>query len=91
MDLTRKCNFMERAFTLAEREFGCPLDHCACGTHDVENKEHECEIDEPPDLCPRCGSDEFKDFRGYVGETITICATCDSPVWEEPVTLAMIE
>ena len=31
----KKCKWMER-------EVGCPLDHCACGTHDVNNKEHEC-------------------------------------------------
>lgn len=37
-----KCNYMRRALTFAAREAGCPLDHCACGTHDAENEEHNC-------------------------------------------------
>mgnify|MGYP000996471985 CR=1 FL=1 len=28
-----KCNFMQRARSLAEREMGCPLDHCPNGHH----------------------------------------------------------
>lgn len=38
-----KCNYMQHANSLAEREVGCPLDHCACGTHDAQNELHECE------------------------------------------------
>lgn len=44
--LLGKCNFSRRAKSLAEREVGCPLDHCMCGTHDAENKAHECKIPE---------------------------------------------
>lgn len=42
-ELRAKCNFAERARMSAEREGGCPLDHCACGTHDPN---HVCERDE---------------------------------------------
>ena len=44
-----KCNFMRRATSFAAREMGCPLDHCACGTHDVENADHECHDGDPGD------------------------------------------
>lgn len=33
-----KCTFNQRSMTFAAREAGCPLDHCECGTHDVEHK-----------------------------------------------------
>ena len=45
----KKCNFGERPTTAYSLEFGCPLDHCACGTHDVENKQHKCKIDDEYD------------------------------------------
>ena len=38
-----KYNYKQRARILAEREVGCPLTHCACGTHDVDNLKHNCE------------------------------------------------
>jgi hypothetical protein len=37
-----KCNFSNRARSFAEMEVGCPLDHCECGTHDVDNEHHVC-------------------------------------------------
>lgn len=37
--MQKKCNFMSRARSFAALEVGCPLDHCACNTHDVD---HEC-------------------------------------------------
>lgn len=47
-DLREKCTFMKNAMTLAAREAGCPLDHCECGTHDIEHKcvftEHDEEV-----------------------------------------------
>lgn len=39
----KKCDFMRRAKSQAEREAGCPLDHCECGTH---NPDHDCGFDE---------------------------------------------
>lgn len=38
--LTKKCDVSR--WSWQQREVGCPLDHCVCGTHDVENKHHEC-------------------------------------------------
>jgi hypothetical protein len=38
----KKCNYMQTVKTWQEREVGCPLDHCLCGTHDVYNVKHEC-------------------------------------------------
>jgi len=29
----KKCDYMQRAMSWQEREVGCPLDHCCCGTH----------------------------------------------------------
>jgi hypothetical protein len=46
MSKQKKCNFNDRARSLAEREVGCPLDHCECGTHDADNELHLC----PPPL-----------------------------------------
>lgn len=47
----KPCDFDRRARSLAAREAGCPLDHCACGTHDARLEEHECvSQDEPDDL-----------------------------------------
>ena len=37
-----RCTYERRAQSLAEREAGCPLDHCRCGTHDVEEAAHRC-------------------------------------------------
>ena len=42
----KKCNYQRLATTWQELEVGCPLDHCACGTHDAHNEEHEC-VEEP--------------------------------------------
>jgi hypothetical protein len=45
----KRCQFGLRAHSYWESLEACPLDHCACGTHDAANAEHECE--EPsPDL-----------------------------------------
>lgn len=52
-----KCNYMNRAKIWQEREVGCPLDHCACGTHNIENKEHECE--EESDIDPEIAAAEL--------------------------------
>lgn len=42
----KKCDYMKRAKSFAEREVGCPLDHCPCGTHNVD---HDCpEVEEDP-------------------------------------------
>ena len=38
----RKCTFRPKNWI--EAEYGCPLDHCPCGTHDVDNLYHECEM-----------------------------------------------
>jgi len=35
----KKCRYMEQARTWQEREVGCPLDHCQCGTHDVDTND----------------------------------------------------
>ena len=40
---------MDGTITYQEREVGCPLDHCQCGTHDVDNLYHKCEV---PDYDP---------------------------------------
>ncbi len=49
--MNKKCNFNQRVRSFAEREAGCPLDHCECGTHDTANEQHECVIDEyEPDI-----------------------------------------
>lgn len=42
----KKCNYMNRVRSFAEREAGCPLDHCSCGTHDANNEEHGCPEDD---------------------------------------------
>jgi hypothetical protein len=41
-ELARKCTFTQITRSFAEREMGCPLDHCSCGTHDVDEKYHKC-------------------------------------------------
>lgn len=41
--LLAKCLFPYNAQQFA-REVGCPLDHCACGTHDANNEFHTCEV-----------------------------------------------
>jgi hypothetical protein len=38
----KPCNFSNRPMSFAAREVGCPLDHCMCGTHDVDNERHVC-------------------------------------------------
>jgi len=40
---SQKCKYMKQATTWQEREVGCPLDHCQCGTHDPH---HDCEPDQ---------------------------------------------
>jgi len=40
--LQDKCNYSKHNSSFAAREFGCPLDHCMCGTHDVDNHHHTC-------------------------------------------------
>ena len=44
-----KCNYHRIAKSWQAREVGCPLDHCACGTHDVDEQEHKCVMDEELD------------------------------------------
>jgi hypothetical protein len=39
-----RCEFNERARSLAEREVGCPLDHCPAGHH----------VNDPTVPCPEC-------------------------------------
>ena len=56
-----KCSYKPQSF--AAREVGCPLDHCECGTHDVEQKDHTCPSNEESDLCcerrcPGCSAPE---------------------------------
>ena len=46
----KKCRYMEQARNWQEREVGCPLDHCQCGTHDVDNLHHTCK--EEPEYDP---------------------------------------
>ena len=38
----KKCAASETAKTFAAREVGCQLEHCECGTHDVEEDHHVC-------------------------------------------------
>jgi hypothetical protein len=38
----KPCDFNARARGFAVREAGCPLDHCACGTHDTNEEQHKC-------------------------------------------------
>jgi hypothetical protein len=47
-----RCDYSRRARTPAAREVGCPLDHCSCGTHDAESRDHTCPTygDDPPGL-----------------------------------------
>lgn len=45
----KPCDFDRRARSPAAREAGCPLDHCACGTHDAELEQHECVSQDKPD------------------------------------------
>jgi hypothetical protein len=61
----RKCNFMQQARGF-QREVGCPLDHCSCGTHDTTQSHHKC----PPEphecsgdfgRCHACQEQERKD------------------------------
>jgi hypothetical protein len=59
--LLQKCTFKPR--DSFESEVGCPLDHCSCGTHDSENKFHDCDFDGAFKRCDDCG--DFHD------ETIT--------------------
>lgn len=40
--LQDKCNYTKHNRSFAARELGCPLDHCMCGTHDVDNHHHTC-------------------------------------------------
>lgn len=46
MPLPKKCTYHLKAKTLAAREAGCPLDHCACHTHDAKNERHGCHFDD---------------------------------------------
>jgi len=49
MNCPKPCTYNSRPMSFAAREAGCPLDHCACGTHDALNEDHKCIIvdDEP--------------------------------------------
>jgi hypothetical protein len=47
--LSIRCNYQARVTTWQERDVGCPLDHCACGTHDVNNEHHDCNTTEYDD------------------------------------------
>ncbi len=55
-DLAEPCHYNELASSgrLGDRnaamEVGCPLDHCGCGTHDVEGEYHECKEPEYDEL-----------------------------------------
>jgi len=48
--------------------------------------------DDMPSACPRCGKGEehWESHAGYIGEEMIICE-CGQHIWNEPVTLAMIE
>ena len=71
-----KCSFRPRSF--AEAEFGCPLDHCSCGTHDPE---HECEPSPYETGCPTHGHEHVEEHDGMVGETLLVCRAPDGCGW----------
>jgi len=58
---TGRCRFNERARSLAEREAGCPLDHCANGHHpDAAGAGFNCSACEAAGLCGNCGGPAHK-------------------------------
>lgn len=42
-----KCNFLTKNFLDLSH---CPLDHCSCNTHDVDNQHHNCDDDRDDDV-----------------------------------------
>ncbi len=47
-----RCDYTRRARTEAEREAGCPLDHCPSGGHHIDRERYWRD-----GLCPECESE----------------------------------
>lgn len=81
-----RCNWNQRARSLAEREVGCPLDHCARG--------HHLDPDKRPDgtpYAPRgCEQCSVEGFCGDCGDRDHPGLTCDENA-QDPETQRRLE